>query len=1143
MKTSFLPARRRSGLALVVVLGLIVVLALILVAFVSQTRVDVAASSSFSQSVSAENLAQDAVNTITGQLQREIELGSTTTTTNSLTVYQPSTLLDSFPKLDASIPTGATAGTNAAAVPNLLRTSSEGNLYIGTGATASAASSVSTDQKAVDGQRVSREQWNTPRLLSTAQNQNTLLPIPKWIYVDRTGPKKLTAWTTTLADPYTTAGQVNTSFVIGRYAYRIYDLGGLMDVNVAGYPGQAIDPASKPRIGRKGGLPWANVADAGFGGWPGVNAGSALHFPTWRGPKTNHDDYVDGKGIYLGQGGNDTGFLQTISGAAGANRFLNRADLLGFLKSSGQFSNNGFDFAPQVTVFTRETNAPSWQTDRTPAASPATVNAFAPTVAVNSAFTRANGTRAVVGEPLLKYRFPLSKIALLTDPVGNAVEIEKYFGLRKSTNDGSGPWSYVHGTTADSAYGDGPRERLRTLQEVATLSREPNFFELLQAGIMADTLGMAVATPANFTLQSAFYDKNIARHILQIGANIIDQYDEDDNPTWIERTNFEDLAGASTEPDPDISGIENLPYIHLISWLNFRDRSGRAEDHASTEAGEEDVNPWILAYHTFQLWNPHRNAAQAQPGQFRLVAKGAPQVRSEGETSSGGALNIDTAPATPPWTPAQAYLEFLSDPARATANFAEPRLVRSTDTAPVSGGGLGLVIGPQASSYNVNSAGIVGFKIGEVLGDYSNLRKSGDAQSHQSLYGTATAILRWWPGNGGLIAQQTTSFQLQKWNDVTGEWVPVQTIANFNRSTATYRMSNLIPPASGVGGDTQAVHNGPFMRRHWALPDPRTIRFGPVFGNGDSGLSWNAAAGGFLTDPASLYALEWLTSNAGGAGGSNFNDAQTVQLYQNLESSAGNTYYRNRGSSGTVSMGDSPTHNPLTDPAGRPVVLNRPFLDVSEMAYAGRDLPWRTLNFSQEFPSNPNGSGRMANTSDSALLDYFTIQPEPAVRAGVVNLNSASKEVIKALLLWADPLGSTYGPDTKITDSEAEDAATAIYEYLGNNLRAEPSADRIIQTSADIPRMVQDMVIKNLAFQTWPKVKREAVVAALTRAHNARTWNLMIDVVAQSGRFPKAGTGALDRFQVTGAKRLWVHVAIDRLTGKVVDRIVETASE
>jgi hypothetical protein len=52
----------------------------------------------------------------------------------------------------------------------------------------------------------------------------------------------------------------------------------------------------------------------------------------------------------------------------------------------------------------------------------------------------------------------------------------------------------------------------------------------------------------------------------------------------------------------------------------------------------------------------------------------------------------------------------------------------------------------------------------------------------------------------------------------------------------------------------------------------------------------------------------------------------------------------------------------------------------------------------------------------------------------------------------------------------------------------------------------------------------------------------MIDVIAQSGRYPP-NAGNLAGFIVEGEQRYWVHVAIDRFTGEVIDKQIEVVNE
>jgi hypothetical protein len=64
----------------------------------------------------------------------------------------------------------------------------------------------------------------------------------------------------------------------------------------------------------------------------------------------------------------------------------------------------------------------------------------------------------------------------------------------------------------------------------------------------------------------------------------------------------------------------------------------------------------------------------------------------------------------------------------------------------------------------------------------------------------------------------------------------------------------------------------------------------------------------------------------------------------------------------------------------------------------------------------------------------------------------------------------------------------------------------------------------------------------LAAAGEVRTWSLLIDVVAQAGNFPTSANGLAD-FNVTAETRYWVHVAIDRATGQVIDQNVEIVNE
>src|SRR5205085_250259 len=112
------------------------------------------------------------------------------------------------------------------------------------------------------------------------------------------------------------------------------------------------------------------------------------------------------------------------------------------------------------------------------------------------------------------------------------------------------------GTTVQTA--------IKRLDEVAALNREPNFFELLKAGILSGSVGIGSGTGnvRTFVNAQAKYYSTVAPtssdyQIMQIGANIIDQWDSDNVPTFI---NF----GGN-----ELAGIENLPYLNKLVFKPY----------------------------------------------------------------------------------------------------------------------------------------------------------------------------------------------------------------------------------------------------------------------------------------------------------------------------------------------------------------------------------------------------------------------------------------------------------------------------------------------------------------------------------------------------------------------------------------------
>jgi hypothetical protein len=207
-----------------------------------------------------------------------------------------------------------------------------------------------------------------------------------------------------------------------------------------------------------------------------------------------------------------------------------------------------------------------------------------------------------------------------------------------------------------------------------------------------------------------------------------------------------------------------------------------------------------------------------------------------------------------------------------------------------------------------------------------------------------------------------------------------------------------------------------------------------------------------------------------------------------------------------------------TAPAGnyfdRPNLLSAPFQSVAELGQVFRDQPWKTLAFT------------IANSGDAGLLDTFTLQDVPTF-AGKTSLNTRQAGVLRAILSQA---AKNLTGTSVIIPAERDAVVTALI----NLTAAQPMISRgelVTRLSAD----ASVAALKN-------KEARECVVRAFSDACQTRTWNLMIDVIAQSGRYPSTAT-TLANFVVEGEKRYWLHVAIDRFTGEVIDQQLEAVYE
>jgi hypothetical protein len=255
---------------------------------------------------------------------------------------------------------------------------------------------------------------------------------------------------------------------------------------------------------------------------------------------------------------------------------------------------------------------------------------------------------------------------------------------------------------------------------------------------------------------------------------------------------------------------------------------------------------------------------------------------------------------------------------------------------------------------------------------------------------------------------------------------------------------------------------------------------------------------------------------------------------------------------------------------------------VGELGYVFRDLPWKNLDFFTP------------ESGDAGLLDLFCISdistPNGLV-AGKVNLNTRQSLVLAAIVSGAyvdDPKisnttvgsvsgtlsstissalvartsGTNYGPLENLSELVGKWNAASncgvdlpLGTFPGNGYAdgklsyvGFSSAPTISGTSGTLDNLgdaYANAHYSNPSLQTsmsYVERFREAPIRALESVGQTRMWNLMIDLIAQTGRYPQSASSP-SQFLVEGQQHYWIHVAIDRLTGQVLDKQIEVVKE
>jgi hypothetical protein len=652
--------QRSRGAALVIVLAFIVMLLTLLMAYFSKGTLQNQIASSSSNLVKEQLLAQSAIDTVISGLKQEIEEGSTnipvyTNASGQITSIYP-------PKNQSSLLPAVSGFTTNEQLVNLLKITKSGG-------TMSRAAPAPSTEKSLNGRSVTLDRWNKPLLLpSTAAGT---FPAPDWVLVARDGSSP-TTFSANMRSSLT-----NPTSILGRYAYTLYNVGGLLDANVAGYPSSLANSSARSLLPiYKGGTYFADLKQIGMTisqidqlvGWRNyATAQASGTYPSYGFQPTGPTNYA------ATVVSTTNGFMRVSTNAVPGpsstatvtdRHFTGRQQLLEFLKGI-----NASQYAMYLTSFSRSLDQPSYapNPNRPRIVGDASqggnsgfekddlINPSFLTIRAKGTFTRNDGTIAQPGEPLVRKRFALNRLAWLTykgpsagrnlgggsatsqDPdadiyalqhdygmpeswlkQGDASRIQNYFGLSWGGN----YWTYSPKSGGGTS--------ILTLSEVADQGREPNFVELLKAAILAGSVGKDWPNdPSDDNPIASGQGKNrytsLDCSIMQIAANIIAQSTCDGFPPRIKFGSY------------DFYGVKNLPFLYrtrtapLLTKDDPQALAGGGAtslmiSNAPASAGVGEVT----VIQEPEIWNPNAwntndttgfGMGNPRPTNFQLVAK------------------------------------------------------------------------------------------------------------------------------------------------------------------------------------------------------------------------------------------------------------------------------------------------------------------------------------------------------------------------------------------------------------------------------------------------------------------------------------------------------------------------------------------
>ncbi len=1161
------------GAALVVTLALVVMITTLLLAFFINSTLNQQLEVSSTSRVETDILTRGALELIVGDLKQEMLAGSLPGAVAD-GVLRPSTNFTIMPSRVLSSGVLATDTNFSALVKQSVSATpffTNSSPYNNNSAKANivAPSGVSTTASAKNNRKISINRWNLPAL-NKGDGFTKASQVPNWIYLGTQGLSNATG-----------------TNVVGRFAYNVYNIGGALNVNVAGYP-TSLSGASAIAITNRLSIKGTPIGATLQGNSFDLNVDSLI---AWR----NKVSFASGSLINYTNAilSNTNGFHEL---ASGDNRFVSRQDLIRYANlHPGIVSTNAL---PYLTTFSLETNSPSWgpmidavnspRYGMAPPDAPGAGFAYATKALDPSSTNRSfpsvrrvvggdivpystNGValpayKAEAGDPLVKKRFPLDRLKWITatgvSTNSSSAAVLSLFGLTWEKPSGSsGYWDYFQ----KSGTGTNAVPKIATLEEVANTSREPNFFELLKAAILDGSVAKNGGTAVSSNVQ---YDNKPDYQIFQIGCNIIDQYRSDDLPTTV-----------LYDPKTLISGVVDLPYLNKLLTLFYRPfvgspvfQGGAPVFNVKTPLLQDPRRLWIGAWLVPEYWRLHNRSifSEANPlDQLIRLRSRDGDIYNFGTTAknSAGSLNFTIGGSwieTPiTFNGSNSFRDYPRVPAVGSGSD-----YSSIDDT-LSGGGfkaMGINIGFTDRTHVPSSITEAEERDKYAFGVGGILRVN-------SLYGFRGA-------NNMPMGGTDARFYLEvKDPSPGGEWIVFDTIKNLNGGLGSwfgqrqdedpamesYATTVFLPSAFRYSDRSNIFESESSLQiamPHHAImrADPRSDRFGfaSVLGV-QLGLNraskYSTKANPKVYDPESaprqVQSTSWRDNynvNAAEGYGGMLSRGQNVPLIgQNAvgwghalyppqfagyggnypaaladnrpDGSDGNLYYQDRDGIQRRAAGAYARY--LFDDATRkPVMLNRRFFSVGDLGYAHRGEPWKNIDFFTP------------ESADAGLLDVFSTTDQGEIVEGKIDLNSASVEVLAAYLQ------NTVKDETSSTPSEQLlDQSTAL--NIATKLKAEIDSAPFINKS-DLVSRIGDTSPLRTALGT-DKARFEILARGLADVVQTRTWNLLIDIIAQKGRVPAGKTD--DVFIVEGERRYWLQIAIDRFTGEIIGQQLEAVNE